>query len=647
MSKKKEAAAPQGVRRFFVPITRVHEDGDRVFVEGYATRDIVDDRGTAFDHDGATEAFTEWTDTFERMTGGESLGNIREMHQKVAAGKVIGWRPDDQERGQYIVTEIVDEAAKEKCRKRVYTGFSIGANPLEPPRVVKRDGKSVPTYHKFRIAEVSLVDAGGTPGTEFTLVRRAQDPPAASAEATPASVTPATATTLRVPRSLRFNAERFTPDQAAEWARAHEFRVRQVPAVSAVGTPHVEIEMRAAAAFAGDGNPQVVRLATGVDLVTGELDPASPAALLARILRGAEPAILERVRSQGGPIIASLNALANLVQAIDSALYGGFSIEGPTEQDRAAAATLTIAAESILDFCADAFRNQLASMTTGAQRDAATELERFTQLPGVLTTAQLERLMTDDDMRANVGAMHEIGHALCDATMKMGGECQGGVCRAGGDPAAGEGDGATANEGKGGDEPPPKKKDDDEEERTAAAPAVTAQAPVIPPTLPAARAGFPSPAEVATRHAAGVPSPAPAAAATATATPPAPSAPAAAAPAIPTIARVSTGTDPVLEAIAKVQEQLTGLATRMDSSDAVVKRIAAQPAPVGRAPAAPASKVLSGTGPTAPSADPAALSAELQRMAETITDPASKAAIVLRAAALVAPGAPNNAAATS
>lgn len=609
--------------KFFVPITRVHEEGGSVFVEGYATRDLIDDRGTAFDYEGGIGAFTEWTEKFERLTGGESMGNIREMHGKVASGKCIGWRPDEEAKGHYISAEIVDEGAQKKVLKRVYTGFSIGADPLEPPRMEKRGGKTVPVYHKFRIVEVSLVDHGGTPGTEFTVVRRAEDaavipetpavpdpaaaaPPAAAPEAVPPAAAaappapvvppaPASAPAMaRVAVSLRFDAKKFVPEAAANWARAHDFLVRTAPEPGPNAT-HIEIEQRASRDY---GELQAVPLADGVELVSGQLKTDSAGARFNEILRLVEPEILRAAQSQEYTILPSLSALAALCQAISSVMYSTPGMSDVPEASRADVAALTTAAEAILDFIGSRLGEQLSSLGQAAERLAQSELERFTQLPRVLSRGQLERLMSEDATRSNVVAMHDLGHALCDATMKMGGACSAGACH----PA------------------------ETEEERVAR---------VTPPPVP--RAGFPSPQEVGLRHSAGGKPPAPAQRPAAPA--PAMAAAAPGAPAAAPIERVSspTGNDQVLQTLGEVAEQVKGLVTRIASIDERVTQVASQPAPIGRAPAAPITKHLAGTTPTP--VDRTARSEELQRMAETMTDPALKAQLILHSAALVAPGA--------
>jgi hypothetical protein len=640
--------------RMFVPITRVEEiDDETCEVIGVATSERVDSFKTIFDFEGSKKAYERWADAFSRMTDGESKGNVREMHQRAAVGKVLEWNPNEADRSIEIRTRIVGKDPVRKCRERIYTGFSHGVLPTAPPRKERVGGEIVERYTDFEVREVSLADSPSNPDSVFLIVRMAADgttvtpfqaaiaavpprrrapadpveepapapvpaaaaappppetpapaaPPAPEAAAPAAPATPpatpapaAAAERIRVASALRFDVKQFNGQKAVDWAREHQFRVLDVPLPPADGVATFDVPQRHPASFAPEGE-QVVRLADGVHLVTRELDPASPAARLTLLLRAARPDILERVRSQGGPIMASLNALASLVQAIDNALYCGYSGEQPNEQDRAAVATLTGAAESILDFCAGAFRDQLLSMGGEAQRAATSELERFTQLPKVLTPAQLQRVMDEGELQANVSAMHGIGHALCDATMQMGGECEGNRCQRTND---GAGDGEQpppAKEqpagGDGGDPPPPPPKEEGDED----------------PEKKKERVQPPAPAPVA------APAPAPAPAT------PAPGA----------TERASNSTDQVLQAVQAIEGKVTGAVKALiEPLETRLRQVESAPTRIGMPPAAPVEKTLAGSRTDAtPPADDAAT---LQRLAETETDPVQKAALLRRAA---------------
>jgi hypothetical protein len=651
MAKKpaaKDTAQPALIR-MFVPITRVEEiDDETCEVVGIATSEAVDSYGTIFDFEASKKAYERWADAFSRMTDGESKGNVREMHQKSAVGKVLEWKPNEADRSIEIRTRIVGKDPVRKCRERIYTGFSHGVWPNTPPRKEQVDGKIVERYSDFDVREVSLADSPSNPESLFLIVRLAEDgttvtpleaaiaavPPRRRAPADPveeaAPVTPAAATPevpaaapaipapeaaaipapapvatttptvtptvpevarLRVPVALDFDPAKFTPEQAREWALGHQFRARGI-----VPPGEGQASLRV---LQHGGDPVIteakqLRLADGVTLVTAELKEGTPQAHLAGLLRTHAAAILERVRSQGGSIMASLNALASLVQAIDTAMYGGYSGEAATEQDRAAVATLTGAAESILDFCADAFRTQLVSMGTEAQRVATSDLERFTQLPKVLTPAQLQRVMDDSELLSNVSAMHGIGHALCDATMQMGGACEGNRCERVNDGEEAQPNPPETDEpDNNGGTPPPKK-----EEQAAAAEEKKKTTQRVAAPIPA---------------------------------PPAAPAPAPVAPA-PPIERTAIGTDQVLQALGKqVEEQVTAALSRLiEPIDTRLRQVESAPTRIGRPPAAPVEKVIAGSRTDSPtSVDDAAT---LQRLAESETDPAQKAALLRRAA---------------
>jgi hypothetical protein len=188
-----------------------------------------------------------------------------------------------------------------------------------------------------------------------------------------------------------------------------------------------------------------------------------------------------------------------------------------------------------------------------------------------------------DDTGANLTAMHQIGHALCDATMRMGGTCEGDRCTRVDDgkedqPPAPETNGPDAN----GKTPPQKK----EGERAAqSTPVPVADAPVAP--APAAPAPAPAPIE-----------------------------------------RVSPGTDQVLQAIAGLATQVTGFTAAINAVSERVRQVESEPAPIGRAPAAPVDKVLAGSSAQS---TPGAVEA-LVRLAEAESDPQAKT-VLLKAAA--------------
>jgi hypothetical protein len=72
-----------------------------------------------------------------------SLGNIRAMHGKVAAGKAIAIDFNDAEKAIDIGTKIVDDNEWQKCLEGVYTGFSIGGDYIKKWKDAQSDAHAV------------------------------------------------------------------------------------------------------------------------------------------------------------------------------------------------------------------------------------------------------------------------------------------------------------------------------------------------------------------------------------------------------------------------------------------------------------------------------------------------------------------------
>ncbi len=99
-------------------------------------------------------------------TDGKSLGNIRAMHGKVAAGKAIHLDFKDSEKALDIGTKIVDDNEWNKVLEGVYTGFSIGGSYVGEKITEKFDGRNVKRY-VAKPTEISLVDNPCMPTAKF------------------------------------------------------------------------------------------------------------------------------------------------------------------------------------------------------------------------------------------------------------------------------------------------------------------------------------------------------------------------------------------------------------------------------------------------------------------------------------------------
>lgn len=169
------------VLKIFVPIVKV--DAAKREVWGRAAQDVADKSGEVMDYPTSKPFFEEWSAEFERVTDGQSLGNVRAMHNKVAAGKLIAFNPNDAEKAFDIGTKIVDDQEWEKVVEGVYTGFSVGGSYVKK----WKDGEL--TRYTANPLEISLVDSPCIPTARFSLVKAdgtVEEKPFAAAEQTPA-----------------------------------------------------------------------------------------------------------------------------------------------------------------------------------------------------------------------------------------------------------------------------------------------------------------------------------------------------------------------------------------------------------------------------------------------------------------------------
>ena len=150
--------------RLSMPIAKV--DQERRIVSGFATLDNVDRQGDIVPSDASMKAFK----TFR--------GNLREMHQQVAVGKVVSFKedkyfdPEDKKfyNGVYVSAYVSKGAQDtwEKVLDGTLTGFSIGGNISDYEDVYNEDmDKSIRVIKDYELYELSLVD---NPANQFANV---------------------------------------------------------------------------------------------------------------------------------------------------------------------------------------------------------------------------------------------------------------------------------------------------------------------------------------------------------------------------------------------------------------------------------------------------------------------------------------------
>lgn len=159
---KKEAMTKHFERTF--SFTKLDERNHTV--TGVITDQTKDKTGERFHYDKSKPYYQEWSNEFAKATSGQSLGNVREMHQLKAVGKLSELIMNDEEKVIVGTAKIVDADAWIKCAEGVYTGFSHGGDYVGDPWV--EDGER---WYVARPSEVSLVDNPCNPAAHFTFVK--------------------------------------------------------------------------------------------------------------------------------------------------------------------------------------------------------------------------------------------------------------------------------------------------------------------------------------------------------------------------------------------------------------------------------------------------------------------------------------------
>ncbi|HLI13484.1 MAG TPA: hypothetical protein VKY65_17975 [Alphaproteobacteria bacterium] len=152
--------------QLFLPITKV--DAAKRLVYGTLAEEVPDRAGEIFDYASSKPNFARWSAEIAKASDGRSLGNLRAMHGKVAAGKLAALEFDDDGRRIEAVAKVVDAAEWAKVLEGVYTGFSIGGKYV---RRWKDEADPALTRYTADPAEVSLVDNPCIPTATFTMIK--------------------------------------------------------------------------------------------------------------------------------------------------------------------------------------------------------------------------------------------------------------------------------------------------------------------------------------------------------------------------------------------------------------------------------------------------------------------------------------------
>ncbi len=145
--------------RVSMPFAKV--DQAKRLVHGFATLDNVDSEGDVVTAAASARAFSR------------ARGNLREMHDNIAAGRIVDFREDeffDKEsgetyRGMYVTARVSEGAPNTwiKVLDGTLSGFSIGGEIVKSSNKVNKSGKSVREIEDYDLNELSLVDNPANP----------------------------------------------------------------------------------------------------------------------------------------------------------------------------------------------------------------------------------------------------------------------------------------------------------------------------------------------------------------------------------------------------------------------------------------------------------------------------------------------------
>ena len=147
--------------RLSMPIGKI--DVERRIVSGFATLDNIDKQGDIVTTESSVEAFKNFR------------GNLREMHQPSAVGKIVSFKEDRYfdpsvkkfYNGVYVSAYVSKGAqdAWEKVLDGTYKGFSIGGNIKNWDDAYNEElNKSIRVIKEYDLFELSLVD---NPANQF------------------------------------------------------------------------------------------------------------------------------------------------------------------------------------------------------------------------------------------------------------------------------------------------------------------------------------------------------------------------------------------------------------------------------------------------------------------------------------------------
>jgi hypothetical protein len=298
----------------FLALAKV--DLDQRLIQGVATAEAPDRVGEICDYSSTKPYFEAWSAEALKASGGKSLGAVRAMHGRIAAGKLTDIAFDDEAKRILISARIVDDDEWRKVQEGVYTGFSQGG------RYVKRwpDADTGLTRYTAEPTEISLVDLPCLPGATFEVVKdgavekRAFAPRVEEAEAAPVVEAPILENTDSAAAPVALASAETPPAVEAASPSAALAKAASALALAADKLERAVTENTALRKSVGALAPEVAALAARVASL--EAQPLPARAALRAMAKRDDAALIEESGSSIDEAIKRLAALPAEARAL-------------------------------------------------------------------------------------------------------------------------------------------------------------------------------------------------------------------------------------------------------------------------------------------------------------------------------------------
>lgn len=419
----------------FIPLAKA--DAAQRLVFGYF--DETPDRAReVFDYASSKANFESWSAEMLKASDGKSLGNIREQHGKVAAGKLVKMDFDDANKRIEFCAKIVDDSTWAKVEEGVITGFSPGG------RYAKRWQDGSTTRYTAMISELSVVDVPCNPSAGFTLVKadgvetevefvmsKAYEPGNEATKARADELAKAAGDTAKAKDFLfQARADLISENATAELAKMHagEQEAAQADETAADAAPDPIAALDAAMAKA-DAAIAGAAPAADADAVAVVLDVPAPFADLAKASAALALIGADDTLEKGLYCVRTLSSLLSEFGCLQADL----AYEAKREGDGSAAPGKAAAImKSIGELLVSLVQEEVAELLAGLPADTAVvvngaEMELAQQIVDLVKSN--EALMEKAGARNSKGDAKRI-QQMHDNAVDLGAQCQAAMAKA-------------------------------------------------------------------------------------------------------------------------------------------------------------------------------------------------------------------------